>query len=148
MKRLLVVVGLVLALEARAQADEEAAIKAIEKLGGQVYRDEKQPGKPVTQVDLNGTKVTDAGLKHLKELKELRSLDLSGTQVRDAGLKELKELKELRSLDLSDTEVRDAGLKELKELKELRKLNLYSTKVTDAGVAELQQALPNCKITR
>jgi hypothetical protein len=35
--------------------------------------------------------VTDAGLKELKELKQLTTLDLEGTQVTDAGLKELKE---------------------------------------------------------
>jgi hypothetical protein len=39
----------------------------------------------------------------------LRSLDLFNTRVTDAGLKELKELKNLRSLDLSDTRVTDAG---------------------------------------
>jgi internalin A len=122
MKRLLVVVGLVLALQARARADEEAAIKAIEKLGGKVYRDEKQPGKPVTRVALNGTEFTDAGIKDLKELKELRELRLIGTQVTDAGLKELK------------------------ELKELRELRLNFTKVTVAGVADLQKALPACNI--
>ncbi len=35
--------------------------------------------------------MTDAGLKELKELKQLTSLNLNGTQVTDAGLKELKE---------------------------------------------------------
>jgi hypothetical protein len=37
------------------------------------------------------------------------ALDLSDTQVTDAGLKELKELKNLRSLDLFNTRVTDAG---------------------------------------
>jgi hypothetical protein len=34
--------------------------------------------------------VTDAGLKELKELKQLSRLELSGTKVTDAGIKELK----------------------------------------------------------
>src|SRR5262249_60324357 len=128
-KRLLVVVGLVLALEAQAQADEATAVQAIKKLGGSVERDEKQPGKPVTRVDLNGIQVTDAGLKDLKELKELRELVLGHTKVTGAGLKDLKELKELRRLNLNGSKVTDAGLKGLKELKQLRTLWLSYTKV-------------------
>jgi len=68
--------------------------------------------------------------------------------VTDAGLKELKDLKQLASLDLAHTGVTDAGLKELKDLKQLTSLYLGGTKVTDDGVADLQKALPGCKITR
>ena len=35
--------------------------------------------------------MTDAGMKELKDLKSLRSLDLSHTKVTDAGLKDLRE---------------------------------------------------------
>src|SRR5438105_15403099 len=59
-------------------------------------------------VDLEGTKVTDAALKELIQLKQLTSLDLSGTQVTDAGLKELTNLKQLISLYLNYTKVTDA----------------------------------------
>ena len=138
MKRLLVVVGLVLALEAQAQADEATAVQAIQKLGGGVslYRDEKQPGKPVTRVYLGSTKVTDAVLKDLKELKQLRELSLNG-EVTGAGLKDLKELKELRKLSLNGTKVTEAWLKDLKELKQLRTLWLANTEVTDAVLKDL-----------
>ena len=44
--------------------------------------------------------MTDAGLKHLKELKNLTSLNLSGIDLTDAGLKDLKELKNLTLLSL------------------------------------------------
>ena len=55
-----------LALAAVGRADEAAAVKAIEKMGGRVTRDAKQPGKPVVKVDLHFcTEVTDAGLKEL-----------------------------------------------------------------------------------
>src|SRR5271170_1713675 len=63
-------------------------------------------------------------------------LDLYGTQVTDAGLKDLKELKNLTLLNLGFTQVTDAGLKDLKELKNLTSLNLQDTKVTDKGVDE------------
>src|SRR5215510_11853533 len=94
-----VLLGL-LVLVVTGRADEAAAVKAIEKLGGKVTRDDKLPGKPVVAVDLGSTTVTDAGLKELKELKTLQSLSLSRTKVTDAGLKELKEIESLQSLNL------------------------------------------------
>src|SRR5262249_56995098 len=112
---------LVLALPVRA--DEASAVKAIEKLGGTVTVDAKQPGKPVVAVNLTRSKIADAGLKELKELKSLQTLNLFQTKVTDAGLKELKELKSLQTLNLSQTNVTDAGLKELKELKSLQSLD-------------------------
>jgi Leucine Rich repeat len=113
-------------------------VTAIEKLGGTITRDEKAKGKPIVGVTFNGTPVTDAVVKELKELKELRTLDLNMTRVTDAGLKELVELTGLQKLCLGHTPVTDAGLKELKALKGLRTLYLYSTAVTDAGLKELK----------
>ena len=37
------------------------------------------------------TKITGAGLMHLRELSNLQQLGLSGTQVTDAGVAELQE---------------------------------------------------------
>ena len=74
-----------------AGSPEDAAVKAVEKLGGKVERDDEQPGRPVVEVSLAGTQVTDADLKGLKDLKQLRHLDLSNTQVTDAGVQELEE---------------------------------------------------------
>src|SRR5919205_1008897 len=70
-------VMLVACLFGAARADEASAVKAIESLGGKVTRDDKLPGKPVIGVNLAGTKVTDAGLKELKDFKQLTSLDVS-----------------------------------------------------------------------
>src|SRR5262245_62445988 len=109
-----------LVLAVAGRADEAAAVKAIEQLGGKVKRDTKQPGKPVVAVDLRSTLTTDADLKVLKECKHLQVLDLGVTQVTDAGLKALKELRQLQKLDLTFTKVTDAGLKELKELRQLQ----------------------------
>ncbi len=41
-------------------------------------------------LDLDETKVTDAGLSHLTKLKSLHDLNLTGTQVTDAGVAELQ----------------------------------------------------------
>ena len=128
---------------------EERAANAILKLGGKVIRAEKLPGRPIVEVDLSGTKVTDSDLKDLKELKGLEKLVLWATEITDAGLKDLKELKGLKRLYLGRTgrtQITDAGMKDLKELKGLQTLGLSNTQITDAGLKDLQRALPNTTI--
>src|SRR5262245_49304970 len=81
--------GVVLAtgvLSASALADETLAVKLVEKLGGSVTRDDKQPGKPVIGVTVSSPKLTDAELRILTDLKQLTSLSLGQTKVTDAGL--------------------------------------------------------------
>src|SRR5262249_54974808 len=117
----------------RADEGEDKAVKAIEKLGGSITRDEKTKGKPIVGVDLGDTTVTDPGLKELAGLKQLQTLYL-GTKVTDAGLKHLAGLKQLHSLYLSDTRVTNAGLKHLAGLKQIQRLGLWGTGVTEAGL--------------
>ena len=143
-------------------------VAAIKELGGKATVDKN---KAVVRVNFYGTKVTDAGLVHLKGLTKLEFLSLSNTPVTDAGLKHLKELTKLQYLSLSNTKVTDAGLAHLKGLNnltglllagtkvtdaglahlkgltKLKRLGLWDTKVTDAGKKKLKQALPNCKIS-
>jgi hypothetical protein len=47
--------------------------------------------KTLEWLDLRDTKITDAGLKSLKGLTNLRSLSLQGTRVTAAGAKELQQ---------------------------------------------------------
>jgi internalin A len=108
----------------------------------------EQVGRLTGLEELFAGAVGDAGLAHLKELKNLTDLHLDYTKITDAGLAHLKGLNKLSSLDLASTQVTDAGLTNLKGLTNLSTLNLYGTQVTDAGVKELQQALPSLTITR
>ena len=102
----------------------------------------------VTRLILNGTKkVTDAGLKGVAKLKQLKGLYLEGTEITDAALKEVAKLKQLNFLALNLTLITDAGLKEVAKLKQLRFVNLKDTKVTKAGVDQLIKVLPKCNIT-
>ena len=57
----------------RADDAEDKAVAFVKKLGGTITRDDKQTGKPVTTLNLNGTGVTDAGLKELAALNNLTS---------------------------------------------------------------------------
>jgi hypothetical protein len=139
---LLLVVGLPL----RGDEAEDRAVKALQKLGARIERDEKADGKPVISVNLGLTKVTDAHLKELAPLKHLQTLYLYATRVTDEGLKELAPLQNLQWLHLAFTQVTDAGLKDLAALKSLRSLDLQGTQVTDAGLKQLRLALPDCKI--
>ena len=68
--------GLCLCSTLRADDAEDKAVAFVKKLGGQVLRDEKAPGKPVIKVYLIGPQVTDAGLKELATLKNLTTLFL------------------------------------------------------------------------
>jgi hypothetical protein len=71
--------------------EQQAAISEIRKLDGWVKIDATSPQKPVVSVYFNYTKVTDAGLVHLKGLAKLEGLDLTGTKVTDEGVKKLQE---------------------------------------------------------
>ena len=67
-------------------------------------------------------------------------------KITDAGLKEVSKLQQLKALGLKRTKVTDAGLKEVAKLKKLKLLDARDTKITDAGMAGLQKALPKCDI--
>ncbi|MFO1092249.1 MAG: hypothetical protein U0992_02910 [Planctomycetaceae bacterium] len=92
----------------------------------------------VEDLDLSGTQVTGAGLKHLAALPKLHELRLSETAVTDLGLADLKNLPELRGLDLSGTRITDAGLQQLATMSNLWGLNLSQTEISDVGIAHLK----------
>src|SRR5207249_1994353 len=54
----------------------------------------------ITDIDLNDTQVTDAGLVHIRGLQELKYLRLKQTRITDEGLTHLSGLKKLGSLSL------------------------------------------------
>lgn len=91
----------------------------------------------IINLSLSRTQVTDAGLKLIVVLPNLRRLFLSGTKVTDAGMKHLAALTSLRRLELSHTAVTDAGMGTLADHPSLDNLTLTETKVTDAGVKRL-----------
>ncbi len=88
-------------------------------------------------LSLAETKISDAGLVHLKALKVLQELHLDNTSVTDNGLVRLASLQTLQILDLKGTKITDAGLAHLRPLQNLRGLYLTRTGITDAGLTHL-----------
>ncbi|PHS10674.1 MAG: hypothetical protein COA78_10970 [Blastopirellula sp.] len=87
-----------------ADSPEEVPAEALNKeevfaLIKKLYGDyEEKDG--YTYVNLSGVDVTDADLKHLKILTNLKALNLGNTQFSDTGLEELKGFTELQTLYL------------------------------------------------
>jgi CheY-like chemotaxis protein len=91
------------------------------------------------KLDLLATRISDDELATLvHSLNELRFLSLADTRVTDVGLRHLKQLHALQELHLDDTEVTDEGLKALAALPQLQILDLKRTKITDSGLANLK----------
>jgi Leucine-rich repeat (LRR) protein len=101
----------------------DKAIERIQSLGGQIKRDEKLPGRPLTEITLRGNAF-------------------------DGNVPELRFFTNLTKLDLGDTDITDAGLKEVSGLKNLKVLYLRGTKISDASVTELRKTLPRLRISR
>ena len=91
--------------------------------------------KPLRELHLERTKVTDRGLISLKKMP-LEILNLRGTGIGNAGIKHLVG-KFLKELNLEETLVTDKGLEAVATLSSLRVLNLWGTKISDNAAVYL-----------
>ena len=169
----LLLIGTVLTLgHALGHADDQAAIDSIKKNGGLVLpspggenqwdiqfqlrgRDLTDDGLAdvaklgnVVELNLRDTKITSAGLVHLKGLAKLKRLHLERTNVGDEGIANLTKLTTLEYLNLYGTKITDKSLDHLAGLKNLRQLYVWQTDVTDAGIAKFKQALPAVSVVK
>ncbi len=122
---------------ATPEITEEAAVQAVEKLGGKIARNDRLPNKPVTSINLADAGLTDADLRAVAACKQLRTLHLERTPITDAGLKQLRGLTQLMTLVIPRTGVSDAGMEYVGELKQLVSLEIMQTRVGDAGIKHL-----------
>lgn len=106
------------------------------------------PGGKELRLNMTPQAATDLSPLAALQPDDLQYLQLSSTRVTNAGLVHLRGLTSLRVLWLYDTQVSDAGLVHLQGLTGLRVLNLRSTLVSVGGVDALQQALPQCEFRR
>jgi hypothetical protein len=120
-----------------ARIRQKQVTTAVTDLGGSVSVDANRPTKPVTGVDLHGTKLTDHTLDTLQAFPEMRLLNLFDTPITDASLEHLRPLTQIQILYLNNTRITDAGLPTLKALTDLRELGLVGTRVTDNGLVHV-----------
>lgn len=104
----------------------------------------QKPGV-LTHLEIDRTPITDDGLKHLKQIKELDSLDLEFTAITDAGLSHISHMTSLKKLDLEGTKITDAGLKHLRKMKKLTALDLRNTDVSRTAADKLRKALSDVR---
>ncbi|MEZ5302436.1 MAG: c-type cytochrome domain-containing protein [Verrucomicrobiales bacterium] len=116
----------------------EKAMEALNARGAVVMRLSQAGNEVAANLSLMGDKAGDAELAALAPVAaQLTQLNLTGTSVTDAGLAALGQFKELRKLHLARTGVTDAGLAQVAGLEKLEFLNLFGTPVTKAGMAHL-----------
>lgn len=90
----------------------------------------------LTELHLEATRVTDAGLVHLAGLAHLGTLELASTEVTGVGFEPLAGLP-VSWLRLNGSPVTDEGLRHVAALSRLSGLFLSHTQAGDAGAAEL-----------
>lgn len=85
-------------------------------------------------------KLTDAGMEHLKALKNLKIFQVRAPLLTDASLKTLSEVKGLHQVALVGSPlITDAGLKSLASLPALQSLALFTPLITDDGFEHLRE---------
>jgi Leucine-rich repeat (LRR) protein len=95
---------------------------------GQLVRD---AAGEVVEANYTDTWITDADLARVSRHKHLRKLDLSHTKVTDAGLEHLRGLENVRELVCYYAEyLTEDGIAHIAGWKKLEKLNLRGTQVT------------------
>jgi hypothetical protein len=98
-------------------------------------------------LDLKRTRVSDADLRALLPMVNLRKLHLQRTGVTDAGLSHLAGLAQLEVINLYSTSIGDQGVKHLEGLKSLKEVYLFETEVSTAGALSLRAAVPLAKVS-
>jgi Leucine-rich repeat (LRR) protein len=98
--------------------------------------------KEVERLSLAQTRVTDAGLERLRDLRALRELDLYFAEfITDDGIAALKGIAALERLNLRGTRVTSRVFEAISHFRELHTLDVSYTQIDDTGV-ELLAELP------
>lgn len=87
-----------------------AAISKMQGLGGRV-----QFSGGGYRLNMGDSRVQDADLEFLKDIRELKVLDLRGTQISDVGIEKIVPLKTLQSIIVTGSRMTPEGIKKLKQ---------------------------------
>ncbi len=124
-----------------------AKLTNLEELSaGEIWMTDQDAYEDPAQTDWGegSEQITDEGLSHLSQMKNLQTLRLSGTNLTGKGFSYLSELKDLRYLGLKDCQLNDAGLAHIAKLKGLEEVDMSGNRVTDSGLTHLLGG-PNLK---
>jgi Leucine-rich repeat (LRR) protein len=100
----------------------------------------------LNDLGLAGDWVTDDGLAHLRGTRiQALSLWPAAPRVTNAGVKHLREIKTLREIGLQGAAVTDECIPDLLAIKPAT-LHLNGTKVSNAGLLRLKAELPGCDL--
>jgi hypothetical protein len=86
---------------------------------------------------LRAPELTDATLAHIAGLTNLEEINFSGTNINGSGVAHLTGLPRLRSLMISSSPLSDAGLANIGKLTNLKQLYIGWGEYTDTGFANL-----------
>lgn len=102
----------------------------------------------LTELFLRDTNVGDASISQLPQRfdKSLRVLELDRTKITDACLPAIANLRTLHALSLNETAVTFTGVQHLTTLQTLQVLDLRGTKVTEEEKQHLRKMLPGVSI--
>lgn len=111
-----------------SQVDHPFTDAGIEHLAGM---------STLESLDLEGSHISDVGVKHLQELHRLRDLWLFGIFT-DTGLQSIEGLTNLTRLWISSPNISDVGLKHLAHLSRLELLSLADTPINGSGLVHVE----------
>lgn len=107
--------------------------RTLEAIGGH---------KQFHRLQLDGTRITDAGLAHLAGVSVVQ-LMLNDTDVNGSGLRDIRVTEHL---ELKGTKLTDEAARSLANKEPLSKLDIASTPVSKETVQFLVESLPSCRI--
>lgn len=100
-------------------------------------------------LNLIDARISDRGVATLTELPNLRELELLDIPgLTNEGLKHIGQMRQLRSLEIWGGGVTDEGLQHIEGLVNLKRLVLYDERLSDQAVEHLRESLPECNIQR
>ena len=100
----------------------------------------------IREIDLSDSLVSNGVLLMVPKLKDLKVLNLNGTRIDDAGVALLSSIPNLETLKLSGTLISEQALSQLAEMKNLKTLAISENRVPVDKVAELRGKLAEVQI--
>jgi hypothetical protein len=110
-----------------------------------LFLEAKESPWEIARLGLESTKISDASMPWIAEMKSLSELDLTNCNITDEGLKSLQGHPTLRSLWLAGTKLTDDSLKILASLPRLERASVESTSVSTEGWRQLLLKKPGLK---